>query len=160
MKASRRISPLFRSRSIAMVAAVLSVVLAASPAWGLRVGTLRYPHHTTGVPNAEPGVTTDTVDCPSDHPVATGGGAEITGNQAGLDLAIGTTLPESPGDKGWTVTANNSSPDAASMKTYAICAKNGVVNRVATKIVPRNSQGEAKAVCPAGTKVVGGGAGI
>src|SRR5690349_14440588 len=72
MKASRRISPLFRSGSIAMVAVVLAVVLAASPAWGLRVGTLRYPHHTTGVPNAEPGVTTDTVDCPADHPVATG----------------------------------------------------------------------------------------
>jgi hypothetical protein len=160
MKASRRISPLFRSRSIAMVAIVLAVVLAASPAWGLRVGTLRYPHHTTGVPNAEPGVTTDTADCPADHPVATGGGAEITGNQTGLDLEIGTTLPESPGGKGWTVTANNSSPDAASMKTYAICAKNGVVDRVATKNVPRNSQGEAKAACPAGTKIVGGGAGI
>src|SRR5436190_5860332 len=120
MKARRRILPLFLPRSIAVVATVLSVSLAASPAWGLRAGPLRYPSHTKDVPNTEPGVTSDTVECPADRPVATSGGAEITGNQTGLDLEVGTTLPEGAADKGWTVVANNSSPAAASMKPYAI----------------------------------------
>jgi hypothetical protein len=143
-----------------VVALTVLVGLVASPAWGVRAGPLRYPHDTKAVPNAEPGVTSDTVACPADHPVATGGGVEITGNQSGLDLEVGSTLPEGTGLNGWTAVATNSSPAGATMKVVAICARNGVTDRVRQKTVPRNSQGEAKAVCPAGTKVTGGGVGI
>jgi hypothetical protein len=141
------------------LAAVAVALFQMVPASAAGIGTLRYPAKDKAVPNAEPGVTSSTVNCPSDHPLVTGGGAEITGDESTLDLEIGTTLPAKD-LKGWKVTANNSSASAASMHVTAICARSHVTFRSSHKVVLKGRQGSLKVACPTGTTLIGGGVGI
>jgi len=138
------------------VAALAIGLVGTVPAVGAGSTPLKYPFKVKTVPNVEPGVTSAKIDCPADHPLVTGGGVEITGNQTGLDLEVGSTL--SDGNLGaWTAVANNSSADSASMRVTAICAIRAITFRRAHKNVPPNTQGHLKVSCPAGSELTGGG---
>jgi hypothetical protein len=140
-------------------AAVVISLAATGPAAGAGSSGLKYPSKVKAVPNAEPGVTSAQIACPADHPLVTGGGMEITGNESGLDLEIGSSLSGNH-LKAWTGVADNSSAASAELRITAICAVRGTLSRAKEKSVARNTQGELKVSCPTGAKVIGGGVGI
>jgi hypothetical protein len=138
------------------VAAALFQPLAA---YAAGIGTLQYTTKDKAVPSGEPGVTTAKAVCPASHPLVTGGGVEITGDESGLNLEVGTTLP-SANLVGWTAVANNSSGSDASMHVTAICARSHVTFRERERTVRASRQGALRVLCPVDTSVIGGGVGI
>jgi hypothetical protein len=124
----------------------------------LGAGGFKYVSKQRSVSSAEPGRTNATAKCPAAKPHPTGGGVKVDGDESGLDLEVGSTLPTGH-HNGWRGGANNSTSSAAQMTTTAICGKGAYVYRTAKKRVAVNKAGQAKAGCPKGTRVVGGGVG-
>ena len=145
-----------RRFALVIACALPCVILAAGAA--LAAGGLSYPAKQKSVSSAEPGRTAESVNCPAAKPHVTGGGVEVAGDESGLELEVGSTLPKSK-HNGWRGGANNSSLSDAQMTTTAICAKGKMVYRSAKKAVAVGKAEQAKAKCPAGTNVVGGGVG-
>ena len=102
------------------------------------------------------GVTAASLACPSRHRNPTGGGVNISGPDPNLDLEIKSSGPGVLDDR-WDVQGNNSSGSDAHMTLYAICSSSHLVYVHKTAHVPAGGTESAKARCPAGTKVVGGG---
>ena len=150
------------SRKLALAAGLACTLAAASTAFASTSGLFYSDFHLKGVQDAGDngtGVTPGSVNCPSSHPTATGGGAEIRGDQSGLDLELKSSAP-SPGSSvdSWDVEANNSSGSPASMDFDAICAKGKFRTPFATDpSVQPGTESFRTATCPAGTKLAGGG---
>jgi hypothetical protein len=136
--------------------AVAGVALAAT-------GPLVYPPSLSrGVPDASvngDGVTELVEACPDTHPHATGGGAEIVGDQTGLDLELksSSALTGGTGPDEWDVQANNSSGSPASMTMSIVCAKGSFRAVTTLASVPSGDARTRTATCPKGTKLAGGG---
>src|SRR5438552_13047906 len=86
-------------RKLALAAVLACTLAAAGTAFANTSGLFYSDFHLKAVQDASDngtGVTPGSVNCPSSHPTATGGGAEIRGDQTGLDLELKTSVP-SPG---------------------------------------------------------------
>lgn len=146
-----------RRRLALLISFVLPcVILAVGSALG--AGGLRYPSRQRNVSSAEPGRTNATAKCPAAKPHPTGGGVEVDGDESQLDLEVGSTLPTRH-HNGWRGGANNSSPSNAQMTTTAICGHGAYVYKTVKRKLAVGKAVQKKALCPAGTKVVGGGVG-
>jgi hypothetical protein len=140
----------------------VSLLVGAGSAFGQGSGLFYSPVSNATVRDASVngnGVTHRAVNCPSSHPTATGGGAEITGDQSGLDLELKSSGPVTVGsgpDK-WDIQANNSSGSQAQMTYDAICAKGNFRHVTVLAQVPAGTERVKTAKCPKGTKLAGGG---
>ncbi len=152
-------------RSFPLVAVALVVaagmMLATGGVASAASGGLSYPpRFTKGLPDDSAtgdGVTSGSVLCPNGHPHVVGGGVDIEGADPNLDLEVKSTSPSSTSGGGWSISANNSSGSAAQMTIYAICATGDYTYATRTVTIPAGDTNAAKARCPAGRKVIGGG---
>ncbi len=140
----------------------VALLIAASSARAQGSGLFYSPIHTATVRDASVngnGVTRRDVKCPSSHPTATGGGAEITGDQTGLDLELKSSGPVTVGSgpDRWNIQANNSSGSQAQMTYDAICAKGNFRHVTVLAKVPPGRERVRTAKCPKGTTLAGGG---
>jgi hypothetical protein len=149
-----------RAIMLATLVASTGALVATDGAALAATGGLSYPPALlTSVPDAGDtgdGVTSGEVNCPSGHPNPTGGGVDIAGSDPHLDLETKSSAP-SVLHNGWDVQANNSSGTDAQMTVFAICTSTHLVYIHKTASIPAGGTRSAKAKCPAGTKVVGGG---
>ena len=133
----------------------------ASTAWA--AGDLFYSiPRIVGVQDASDngdGVTQRVLSCPASHPTATGGGAEIAGDQTNLDLELKSSAPliGGSGPDDWDFQANNSSGSHAQMTISVICAQGTFVHPTELAHVPAGDSRTRTATCPAHTKLAGGG---
>jgi hypothetical protein len=145
-----------RRLAIVIACALPCVILVAGAALG--AGGLSYSSKHRNVSNAEPGRTSLAAKCTAANSHATGGGVKVDGDESGLDLEVGSTLPNGS-HNAWKGGANNSTVATAQMTTTAICGKGNYVYKTVKKSVGVGKAEQKTAKCPAGTKVVGGGVG-
>ncbi len=141
-------------------ATLLAILLAIETAAGSDAASRAfvYPSEAKAVPS-QPSRLNHTAAlsfCPDSHPHLTGGGVKIRGDDSGFDLEVASTTGVEHG--GWAGAANNSSGSQAQMTTTAVCAKSGHFRYPQIdKTIHPSAQATARARCPAGTKVTGGG---
>ena len=146
-----------RRRVAALLAGtcVLVIVLLGS---ALGAGGLSYVSKHKNVVSGEPGRTYLSVACPGGRHV-TSGGVEVTGDESNLDLEVGSTLP-TKNNTAWRGGANDNPPTPdANMTVTAICSRGKFFYETAKKQVKIGGFSRKIVSCPAGTEVIGGGAG-
>ena len=90
--------------------------------------------------------------CPA-KTVPYGGGAEVTSNS--MTTNINSSFPTATG---WNADINNAGSAPDTFVVFAVCAKkNASYSIVVSSPVSNTTQNRGTAVCPAGTKVMGGG---
>src|SRR5262249_40562087 len=91
--------------------------------------------------------------CPP-HTVPLGGGAFVASSSTAVNL--NSSFPTAVG---WVVDLNNGSDQATAFAVLAVCARTPNRYTVVPSTVdnPRGTQSRADAVCPTGTKILGGG---
>jgi len=151
-----------RPLTVALASAAMAMCVIGSPVGAATVGgNLADPAaHTQSLPDDSatgPGVTSDAVSCPSDFPNPVGGGIRIDGADSGLDLEVHSSTPTA---SGWSAAGNNNAGNAASMTTFAICAKGTYLHPSSTKTIRAGRSGSLKVSCPQGSRVIGGGVSI
>ncbi len=151
----------FRWTAIGTLAAFVALLLGGTVAEA-GSGAPKYLSKTKTIPSTLPGLNGrghEEVACPDSHPVPTGGGVRITGDNSDLELEVATTSagPLVGGTRGWLGEANNSSGSDAKMITTAICEKGNFKGRLDDKNIPPGDQVVKRVSCPSGTKVAGGG---
>lgn len=117
----------------------------------------KYPHEDFDFPRFKDG--TGTVKCPSGTHIISGGGR--AGTLIGLLPGDGKDSDKAPDDK-FTVHTESGASDKTKGVAWATCGK-AKVKYVKTKTGPIGTHeegGEFDAVCPAGSDVLGGGAGM
>jgi hypothetical protein len=100
------------------------------------------------------GVTFGALICPHSHPNATGGGAEMIGDQSHLDLELKTSFPSG---RAWGIELNNSSGSSALATLDIVCAKGDFKDPFKSVTIPPGGQGERFVTCPKHTTLAGGG---
>jgi len=134
--------------------AVLMVLIGSA----LGAGGLRYVSKHKTVVSGEPGRTYLSVGCSGGRHV-TSGGVEVTGDESNLDLEVGSTLP-TKNNTAWRGGANDNPPTPdGDMTVTAICSSGKFFYATATKNVKKGGFARKIVSCPAGTQVIGGGAG-
>jgi hypothetical protein len=156
-----------RLRMLALTAAVAATGVAGATTAAAKTGELGAPTIAGAKPagylvvtatiSAAPGQTRGTVTCPKKGTATRlpqGGGAVIASSS--LTANINSSFPSG---NGWAADVNNNSGTATSFSVYAVCAipsnKYQVVTSSETNFA--GTQNSATAVCPHGTKVLGGG---
>jgi hypothetical protein len=139
----------------------LFVALALSLATAGEAGaTISYVSDSSGVAANTPDDVAS--PCPAGTRVV-GGGAHLNGTN--LETEIATSLPYDGGDgddkpdDGWYA-IGNAGPSADTITASAQCSNTGRLKYVASKRKSLDGRRTAKAECPDGYRVVGGGAGI
>ncbi|MFN8621850.1 MAG: hypothetical protein U0869_14050 [Chloroflexota bacterium] len=94
---------------------------------------------------------------------ATGGGAAIIGGTHSDEVTSseptdGPDADRDP-DDGWYGSAGNGSGQATKLRVWVVCAGRGTYHVVHSvrRVIPRDSAATARATCPPGTRVTGGG---
>jgi hypothetical protein len=141
------------------VSVVLTLVmLGAASAAGAGSGAPFYaPLQGLTVPDASVngnGVTFGALLCPKSHPNATGGGAEMIGDQSNLDLELKTSFPSG---RVWGMELNNSSGSSALGTLDLVCAKGDFRDPIKQVTIQPGGQGERFVTCPKHTTLAGGG---
>jgi hypothetical protein len=123
-------------------------------------GSFKYPEASKNISPGGQG--TKKVSCPPGTKV-TGGGLETAPNSPRAEVVVSRPFDGPDGnstpDDGWLGTENNGTHRQGSMSVQPVCAKSGDYKyvRSAPKPLPDDTEASARASCPDGTIISGGG---